>query len=257
MTKVRYEEMLPHEIVEARVKCPIAYLPIGGLEWHGEHLPVGNDTLKAHALAVRCAEEGGGLAMPPLFFGENRSARLLEVDHDNDGEAAAKMGLPKENFDPARMPVSAYEQDKAYIDLLVHILYELESLGFKAMVILAGHYPLLAHARAAVWIYSLAAKARASAASGYELVRDVIPDAGDHAAKWETSLLMALRPELVDMSRLPQDTSTPLIGVVGADPRTNASPEYGRKGVDEVVKRVVAKAHSLLPKEFRSAVAGG
>lgn len=67
MGKVRYEEMLPHEIVEARTRVPIAYLSIGGLEWHGEHLAVGNDTLKAHALAVRAAEQGGGLAFPPFY----------------------------------------------------------------------------------------------------------------------------------------------------------------------------------------------
>jgi len=35
--KVMYEEMLPHEAVAARKACPVAYLPIGGIEWHGEH----------------------------------------------------------------------------------------------------------------------------------------------------------------------------------------------------------------------------
>ena len=246
MTKVCYEEMLPHEIVEARAKCPIAYLPIGGVEWHGEHLAVGNDTVKAHALAVRCAEEGGGLAMPALFWGENRSSHLMESNHDPDGRIAEKMGLPQDSFAPGYMLESAHEQDKSYIALLVHILRQVESLGFKVMVILAGHYPLLNHARAAVETYSIQGKARAWAATGYELVRDTIPDAGDHAAKWETSLLMALRPELVDMSRLPEDTSVPLIGVGGVDPRGEASPEYGEAGVKEVVEKIVEKAHGLL-----------
>jgi len=58
---VRYEELLPHEIVAARRRCAVAYLPIGGIEWHGKHLAVGNDTLKAHALCVRIAENHGGL----------------------------------------------------------------------------------------------------------------------------------------------------------------------------------------------------
>lgn len=246
MKKVRYEEMLPHEIVAARIKCPIAYVPIGGIEWHGEHLAVGNDTLKAHALAIRCAEEGGGLAFPPLYWGENREAHLMEANHDPHGKIAEKMELPKENFAPGYMQKSVYEQDRFYIDLLVHILREVESLGFKVVVILAGHYPLLHHARAAVELYSLSGKAKAWAATGYELVRDIIPDAGDHAAKWETSLLMALRPDCVDMSRLPQDKSIPLIGVGGIDPRGTASKKFGEQAVKAVVERIVTKAHQLL-----------
>ena len=58
MKKVQYETMLPHEIVAARNEFPVAYLPVGGVEWHGRHLAVGNDTIKAHALCVRAAKQG-------------------------------------------------------------------------------------------------------------------------------------------------------------------------------------------------------
>jgi len=50
MRKVCYEETLPHEIVEARTRVPVAYLSTGGLKRHGEHLVIGNDTLKAHEM---------------------------------------------------------------------------------------------------------------------------------------------------------------------------------------------------------------
>ena len=46
---------------DLRERCPVAYLPLGTLEWHGLHNPVGLDALKAHALAVRCARSGGGV----------------------------------------------------------------------------------------------------------------------------------------------------------------------------------------------------
>ena len=85
---------------------------------------------------------------------------------------------------------------------------------------------------------------RTLAVTGYELVRDEIPDAGDHAGKWETSLLMALRPECVDMSRLPDDPDERLVGVFG-DAR-EATEEYGRRGVELVVQRIVAKAQQAL-----------
>src|SRR3990170_5235388 len=112
MPQVRYEEMLPHEVVEAREKCPIAYVPIGGIEWHGEHNCLGLDTVKAHALAMRCAEVGGGLAMPALFWGENRESHLMEANGDPEGKIAEKMNLPRESFRPGYMQRSVDDAER-------------------------------------------------------------------------------------------------------------------------------------------------
>ena len=51
----------------------------------------------------------------------------------------------------------------------------------------------------------------------------------DHAAMNETSLVMALRPDLVHMELLPADTSVWLVGVAGMDPRIWASREKGKE----------------------------
>jgi len=245
--KLRYEEMLPHEIVAARTACPVAYLPLGGLEWHGEHNCVGLDTVKIHALALRCAQAGGGLVMPPLFFGEPRESRLMEANHDRDGRIAAKMGLAPESFAPGYMHTEPFAEHERYVRLLVHMLYQMESLGFRVMVLMAGHYPLLHHARAAVELYYLYGKSKAWACTGYELVRDEIPEAGDHAAAWETSLMLALRPDLVDLGRLPAGGGPEaLIGVGGRDPRVHASREFGERGVEAIVRRVNEKVKELL-----------
>ena len=239
--KVRYE------IVAARTACPAVYVPLGGVEWHGEHNCVGLDTVKIHALAMRCAEANGGLVMPPLFFGEPREGHLMEANHDQDGRIAGKMDLPRENFAPGYMRASVLEEDERYIRLLVHVLFQMQSLGFRAIIPMAGHYPLLHHARAAVELYSLHGHSRAWACSGYELVRDEIPEAGDHAAAWETSLMLALRPDLVDLSRLPAEGGPEaLIGVGGRDPRQHASEEFGRRGVTAIVKRIGEKVAQML-----------
>jgi creatinine amidohydrolase len=245
--KVRYEEMLPHEIVAARAERPVVYVPLGGVEWHGEHNCVGLDTVKIHALAMRCAEEIGGMAMPPLFFGEPRESGLMEANHDPDGRIAEKMGLPRENFAPGYMQAGRLEEDQRYVRLLVHMLFQMQSLGFRAIVLMAGHYPLLHHARAAVESYRLQGASRAWACTGYELVRDEIPEAGDHAAAWETSLMLALRPDLVDLSRLPAEGGPEaLIGVGGRDPRAHASEEFGRRGVEAVVRRVKERVMEMV-----------
>lgn len=238
-SKVRYEELLPHEIAAARAACPAVYVPLGGVEWHGEHNCVGLDAVKAHALAMRCAEQIGGLVMPPLFFGEPRQTHLMEANHDQDGQISAKMGLPQTGFAPGYMKTSDVDEDERYVRLLIHLLFQMQSLGFRVITLMPGHYPLLHHAKAAVEMYSLQGSARAWACTGYELVREEIPEAGDHAAAWETSLMLALRPELVDMSRLPATGGTEvLIGIGGQDPREHASADFGERGVAAIVRRV-------------------
>ena len=47
---------------------PLAYLPIGTLEFHGEHLPFGVDSFEAHGLCVRAAELSGGVVLPPVYL---------------------------------------------------------------------------------------------------------------------------------------------------------------------------------------------
>jgi creatinine amidohydrolase len=51
----------------------------------------------------------------------------------------------------------------------------------------------------------------------------------DHAAMNETSLVMAMRPELVHMEYLPEDENVWPAGVGGKDPRIYASQEKGMK----------------------------
>ena len=66
--KVRLEEMFTWEIATAMAEVPLCYLPVGTLEWHGEHAAVGLDALKAHAVCIRVAERSGGLVVPPLYW---------------------------------------------------------------------------------------------------------------------------------------------------------------------------------------------
>ncbi|HEY3396830.1 MAG TPA: creatininase family protein [Armatimonadota bacterium] len=249
MSNVRYHELLPQQIVAAREACPLAYVPLGGIEWHGEHLAVGNDALKAEVLAVRCAEARGGLAFPPLWWGEPREAYLMDANAADRVQIDEKMGLPPENLDPGYMGRSPHETDRAYIELLVHLCRQLRSLGFRVVTLIAGHYPLRHHALAAAEWFNVSERGHAQAwgCCGYELVRDQIPWAGDHAGRWETALLMALRPECVDLSRLPADPNAPLIGVgTGAHHPALATAEDGEAGVQAVVATITARAHELL-----------
>ncbi|MBI3909422.1 MAG: creatininase family protein [Armatimonadetes bacterium] len=253
MDEVRYERLRPKQVVARREACPVAYVPIGTIEWHGFHNPVGLDTLKAHALAVRCARAGGGLVFPPLWYGECRELALMEANAADRERIAAGMGLPPENFAPGYMHRSPQEQYDNYQKLLLHALFEVESLGFQVIVLVAGHYPLIDHARAAVCIYQQGKpRAIAWAFTGYELVKDEFPEAGDHAGHWETSLLLALDGEGVDLSELPTDSAAPLVGVGRTQPPVQeASAAYGERAVRAVVARVTAAVRDRLDNPAR------
>ena len=206
--EVRYQMLRPAQVVERRKACSVAYVPIGTLEWHGVHNPLGADTLQAEGLAGLCAEQGGGLVFPPLYYGESRLEDLMESNAADRAEIAAGMELPPANFEPARQPFTAMEQTLNYQRLLLHILAELDTLGFEVGVLVAGHYPLIDHARAAVLLHNHRGCVRgckgllAWAAVDYLLVRDRWSDSGDHSAQWETSHLMALHPETVRLGEL-------------------------------------------------------
>ena len=66
---VEYERLLPYQF-QTRIKShPLVYVPVGSLEWHGEHMALGNDALKMHALCCEAARLGGGIVYPPIFYG--------------------------------------------------------------------------------------------------------------------------------------------------------------------------------------------
>jgi hypothetical protein len=96
--EVRYHLLRPGQIRERREACPAVYIPIGTLEWHGVHNPVGADTLQAEGLAILAAEKGGGVVFPPLYYGESRVESLMESGAEDRDRIAAGYGLSPDNF---------------------------------------------------------------------------------------------------------------------------------------------------------------
>jgi len=142
MEKVRYEEMLPHEIVARRKNFPAAFMGLGGLEWHGEHLAVGNDALKAEKLCELAAARSGGFAFPTLWYGEPRVTGLMEVNHDEDRAIRGYMGFKDEKLAESYFGKTSEEQVAFYRELLFHVLVQMNTLEMKAVCLLCGHYPI-------------------------------------------------------------------------------------------------------------------
>jgi creatinine amidohydrolase len=248
--EVRYNMLRPAQIVARRKACPVVYIPIGTLEWHGVHNPVGADTLQAEGLALMCAQRGGGLVFPPLYYGESRLEALMEANAADRVAIAAHMELSPDNFLPDRQPFSATEQALNYHRLLLHILAEAESLGFQLGVIVAGHYPLIDHARAAVLQFNQREYSKrhgmlAWTFVDYLLVQPQYPHAGDHAAGWETSHVLTLHPDTVDLSLLPPK-GEPLVGIGGYMPPQDATASFGQQTFEAAAAIAVEEVHHRL-----------
>lgn len=250
--EVRYHMLRPGQIRKRREEYPVAYVPIGTIEWHGLHNPTGADTLQADGLSILCAQKGGGLVFPPLYYGESRSESLMEANAPDREDIAAGMGLDPDNFLPEQLPFTPMEQSLNYERLLIHILAEVMSLGFELGVLVAGHYPLIDHARAAVLKFNKWRPARyggmlAWACIDYHFLTDRYDCAGDHAAGWETSHLMHLHPETVDLSLLPPKGEH-LVGVGGKMAPQDANAAFGRETIEAsaeyIMKEVDHRLHN-------------
>jgi creatinine amidohydrolase/Fe(II)-dependent formamide hydrolase-like protein len=94
----------------------------------------------------------------------------------------------------------------------------------------------------------------------WEITLSKGPESGtDHAAKWETSNMMFLYPDLVDMAALGTGPLAPDMkppdGIGGLDPRVHASAEVGRRNVELAAEAIGKKAKQLLdslPADQRS-----
>jgi creatinine amidohydrolase len=208
--KVRYELMTPGEIVEVRARCPIAFVPVSPIEWHGPHLPVGADGLVAHHVALQVALRTGGVVLPPLFAGTDTVRPLGEGP-----QAIGSLGFTGHqrifgmNF-PGFPVKSLYFEESALGIAVREIVRGLKADGWRLIVITNGH-------GAGNHVQTLRRIAAEETERGrvhvalhprYDRPRPADIDPG-HAERWETSILMAVSGPNVRIDALPP-LGTPL-----------------------------------------------
>ncbi|TMI74553.1 MAG: creatininase family protein [Bacillati bacterium ANGP1] len=251
MRTVQYELMRPPEIVRERSRLPLVLIPIGPIEWHGPHLPMGMDGLHAHMVAVEVAQRVGGVVLPTYYIGSETSAALLGFQGT---ERIIGMDFPD---NPVK---SLYFEEGTFAVTVRELIRLLKLDGYRLLVLVNGH-GAVNHQRT---LQRLAAeesdppRVRVVFAMAFLPASPPFSDPG-HAEKVETSILLATRPDLVDVTALPPK-GVPLryqeFGIVDgkafdgrptpdftvrpeADPR-EASADLGRKTLSAEVERVVA-----------------
>jgi creatinine amidohydrolase len=210
--EARLELLLPHEIRARLDEKAVVYLPLGTIEWHCEHLPVGLDGLTAHGVCLGAATQDGGIVYPTLYFGTGGGHSLYPwtIMMESEREIAAEL-------------------EKA--------LNRLQYFGVRMTVLFSGHFApgqlAMIDRVAEVWNASgRQMKVMATAVNRIE----GLPLGPDHAGVFETTLLGGLWPDRVQIDRLPSidsaplapddvweagrhDPKHPLWGIVGPDPR--------------------------------------
>ncbi|MCC6857734.1 MAG: creatininase family protein [Bryobacterales bacterium] len=237
--KVLYAELLPHEFRKRLGARPIAYLPLGTLEWHGEHLPLGSDAIQSEGLMIECARRFGGIVMPPIHLGPDRGRPAP------GGGMLYGMDYADSTRPPRQLDGSCYWIPKGlHLQIVDAILEQLKRAGFRA-VFADGHGPSRWS-----WAENLEEREARYGLKLFGVTRDIASQwksQVDHAARNETSLMMHFRPHLVDLSQLSPDRSVAPVGVGGQDPR-DAGAAYGRECLEasiELVRRMFVKAGLL------------
>lgn len=228
MSERRYERLHPAELREEHGRAPVAYVPLGTLEFHGEHLPFGVDSFEAHGLALRAAERSGGIVLPSVYL------------------ASGCLDLPF---------TLTYDPDLVFAWARSTVV-QLARRGFRVVVVLTGHGPLdLNHLlkRACAEAEREAEGVAAYGLCWLELnaARLEGPEEGeptivDHAALVETSWMLALEPGLVRLERLSDDPDAKEPGVYGRNPRHTASAAFGERQLDAAADLLAERVRALL-----------
>lgn len=165
----------------------VVVLPLGSLEQHGHHLPLLTDSLICDEIVARAQAELGDLALflPLVWVGasehHSRFPGTVSVSHDT------------------------------YIRLLDDILESLIGSGFKRVLLLNAHGGNGLPGRAALYkaqmrhrderdLWLVFATWFELAAPQIAAVPSLEQDHVTHASELETSMILRLRPELVDLA---------------------------------------------------------
>lgn len=210
-------------------------LVVGSTEQHGRHLVLGSDVWQPWEIAQRVSERTGVLLAPSINYG-------MSLHH---------LGFPG----------SLSLRPQTLTSILIDLLESAYEHGFRRILILNGHGGNIAALQVALAellneLPGLKVNLRSwwQEAKVKEVLDAAFPDRpGGHADAGETSVVMAIRPDVVRLDRAAHSPDAPRPGflarqvfledyphgVIGIDPRL-ASVEVGQR-VLEVAEQLYAQ----------------
>jgi len=247
---IALENMTTEDIKNTIKEEKLLIFTVGSLEQHGPHLPLATDSIIPYEISKKVAKEVNAVVAPPTTYGYKSKPR------SGGGE----------NFSG-----TISMQGKTLICLVKDLINSFLKDGFKKILVLNWHLENVD------FVYEGVDLALADGQEGKvviidnpnSLVEDKVLDevfdgnfpgwAREHAAIFETSLMMALKPDLVKNEKVIDDESenylpydvlpvpddaVPASGVFWH--ATQASPEKGNAITESLVKALI----NLIEKEF-------
>jgi len=232
--EVQWERMFPDELESAFEACPVVYLPYGLCEPHGWHNAVGMDAIRAHGCSIASARANGGIVAPPFYWHCHDSGGYSTWAHKKVGEVR-----------PWSSPIPPW----MFLKNICYHIRGVDALGFQAAILFSGHsgphrldVPVvldIMQAHVGVQMYSTM-----SIGTDIERFGDD-KGLGGHAGRGETSVLWAVAPDCVDMSRMPVDDARAPNFAMG-DHNELSSRRAGEMMVADIVAHFGEKATELM-----------
>ena len=171
----RLKQMRPSDVAAIIENDPRLIIPVGTCEQHGPHLPLGSDSLIVERLSADLSSEFGVLMAPTIEYGVN-----VVTERGFAGNASLRK--------------------KTLHRMLNDLLDTWESTGMREFILLTAHEhdP---HLEALSTLITSEARVRAVDIFGVDF-HDLLEGQSEpmHGDEVDTSLLLYLAPELVDMS---------------------------------------------------------
>ena len=203
---VRYEELTAPEFVQAVARSGATCLiPLGILEKHGPHLPLGTDLIDCREVSLRAATEEYTIVFPPYFVGQ-----IFEAKHQ---------------------PGTIAYGSRMLLDFLQQTCDELARNGIRKIILVNGHggndallryfcqSQLETRRDYAVYLFDPAYDAATEA--HLAKLRKTALDG--HAGEEETSVMLAHHPDLVHLDRAGAES--------GEDVKRLAGLKYAYTGI--------------------------
>jgi creatinine amidohydrolase len=207
----KFEELTAPQFTAAMSQTSLVFFPVGSLEFHGPHLPLGTDAIHAYEFCIRVAQVTGGVVLPVTYWGA--------LGHEG-------------------WPGSLLISENTFRALVKDIFRLLAEHKVKLVIATTGHWP----ARQGKTLAEIAQQSMKEYPSTKILALDpysVNPEdqTVGHGGKKETSLMLAMRADLVHMDKLVGGED--VFKGIGAD-CVEGNSRFGRRYFESSVKQCAA-----------------